>query len=513
MSSNNNKKLAKNTLILNIRLIVTLFISLYSSRLILKVLGIEDYGLYNLIGGFVALLSIITSSITGSISRFITYDLGKGDCEKLNDTFCTVMNVLFIFSVIVLIISSTFGFWFIDSYLNIPDSKIHSSYIVYTCSVIVFILNLLSIPYTSIVIAHEKMNFYAIMAIYDSIMKLLILILLLYWGEDKIVLYSILLAISSLINRIVYHIYCRINYAESNYKFKVNKKTFKEVMSFSVWMGIGSISGILKDQGGNILINIFFGLTLNAAYGIANQVRSLLLQFGNNIGMAISPQITKSYAEGNVSRSIDLTLFMVKCNATFMLLIVVPMLCETSNILNLWLDIVPSYSVEFVRIIACLTFISILNTSYGPIYLANGNIRNYQMIGSLILITYVPVTYIFLKIYSNETIPLIVASFYELFFLFANFICLKILINFPIIKFFKDVILRIILVGALSILVVLSSKSIFIMEGVMEFIIICIESSILVCFSTLYFILNKKERNIAINFIQEKFHYGHSNNI
>lgn len=513
MSSNNTKKLAKNTLILNIRLIITLIISLYSSRLILKVLGIEDYGLYNLIGGFVALLSIITSSITGSISRFITYDLGKGDLEKLNDTFCTVMNVLFIFSMIVLIIASTFGFWFIDSYLNIPDSKINSSYIVYSCSVIVFILNLLSIPYTSLVIAHEKMNFYAIMAIYDSLMKLAILSLLLWWGENKVVLYSILLAFSSLINRIIYHIYCRTKYAESNYKFKVNKKTFKEVMSFSVWMGIGSISGILKDQGGNILINIFFGLTLNAAYGIANQVRSLLLQFGNNIGMAISPQITKSYAEGNASRSIELTLFMVKCNATFMLLIVIPMLCETSNILNLWLNIVPSYSVDFVRIIVFLTFISIINSSYGPIYLANGNIRNYQMIGSIILITYVPVTYLLLKIYSYETIPLIVASSYELFFLFANFICLKILINFPLIAFFKDVLLRIILAGALSFIVVWYSKDVFNIDGIIKFIIVCIESSILVCFSTFYFILNKKERNIAVNFIQEKIHYGRSNNI
>lgn len=499
-----NRRIAKNTIILNIRLVITLCIALYSSRLVLQVLGVEDYGLYNLVGGFVGLLSIITSSITGSITRFLTLELGKGDMKTLNRTFCSVINVLIVMAVIVAFIAAIVGPWFINNYLTIPDNKVSAALIVFVCSAVVFILNLLSVPYTALVTAHEKMNFFAVMSIYDSVSKLVIIIFLQYYGSEKLVMYAIFLAIAALLNRIIYNIYCNRYFIESKFYFTYETKTMKQVLSFSVWMGIGSAAGILKDQGGNILINIFFGLILNASMGIATQVKGLVTQFANSIGVAISPQIIKSFASGDTNRSIDLTFWYVKCTGIFMLLIVIPILSETSYLLNIWLTNVPDYADVFVKLIICNTFFNTLNMGFGPIYLANGRIRNYQIFSTVVMLSYIPVSYILLRTIGHPTICLIVGLCIEILFLFTNYYCLKIQLRFPISIFFTKVIIKILFIAAISLMVTMLIRYFIQEECFARFIMNSIFSLLCTMSLAFSFLINEEERTKITKMIKNR---------
>jgi len=496
-----NKTIAKNTLALNIRLIITLLIALYTSRLVLNVLGIESYGLYNLVGGFVSLLTIITSSITGSITRFITYSLGVGDLEKLNKTFCSIVNVLILLSIITLIIAFIIGPWFIASYLNIPSDRIPAAITVYACSVIIFILNMMCIPYVSLVTAHEHMNFYAIMSVLDAVLKLGVIVLLNFYGTNKLCLYAFLLVLSTLVIQIGYRYYCRSHFLESRYRFIIDKKCFKEIMSFSLWIGLGSAAGILKDQGGAILLNIFFGLILNASMGIANQVKGVIAQFGNSIGLAISPQITKSYAENNNDRAISLTFYLVKCQSLFMMLVAIPLLVETQFILEMWLGIIPDFAIEIVQILICATFFNVLSMGYAPLFLAIGKIRNFEIISSGITICYIPICYFLLSRYHNPLICVIVSFFMEFIMCFVNYACLKVQVLFPFKRFVKELLLKVIIIALSSFLIVKYLQIIVALTPLVRLIFVVLASTTVVSLGSYFLLLSKKERSSLLSFV------------
>lgn len=511
--NNSNKRLAKNTIILNIRLIVTLFISFYSSRLVLKVLGVEDYGLYNLVGGFVSLLAIITSSITGAASRFITVELGRGNIGVLNSTFCSIVNVLMFFSFCVAVFAALFGPWFIVNYLTIPPSKINIAIFVFGCSVFVFVLNMLSVPYTALVTAHEHMDFYAVMSVYDSVSKLMIVILLSYFGEQKLLLYAFLLASAALINRLIYGAYCMRKFQEAKYHFIVDKTKIKQVLSFSFWMGIGSAAGILKDQAGNVIINMFFGLLLNASMGIATQIKGIIVQFGNSIGAAITPQITKSFAVNDFNRSIQLTYLYVKVVSLFMLIIAMPFLFETPFILKTWLNIVPNYSVEFVRIMIIVTFLNTISQGFGPLFLANGKIRTYQIIGACIVITYVPLCYLILCNLRNPLVCLLVSLGMEVILLFSNYYCLKVQIGFPILDFFKNVIGKIFVIVLLSGLFLIMLQLLMKDTSLLRAISTLLLSTVIIMISSFFLLFNNEDRKKILKAILKKTNYGSRINI
>lgn len=506
-SKSDNKKIAKNTIILNLRLLATILIGLYSSRLVLKVLGVEDYGLYSLVGGFVSMLSIVTTSITGAISRFITVEIGRGDFEKLKIVVCSVFNVLAVLSIFVAIVAAVIGPWFIENYLNVPSDKLDLAIVVYFFSVIVFILNILAIPYSSLVNAHEHMSFLALMSIYDSTSRLIIIFGLQYFGQDKLMLFSGLLAIAALINRIVYSIYCNKHFKESKYHFVYDKDVIRSILSFSVWMGVGSIAGILKDHGGNILVNIFFGLTLNAAYGIANQISHILSRFGTSIGLAISPQITKSYSSGNINRAIKLTYLYSKCEGIFMLFIVVPILTNTDYLLQIWLDEVPQYAVTFTQLISIVTFFHILSMSFGPLYLANGNIRNYQIFMSCVNILYLPICYFLLSEYHNPYLCLIVSIGLELFFVFANFICISFLLEFNFKFFLIRVLFPLFITAVLSVSVTYLVGYIDLEFNVCRLMLNTMVSIITICLISILFMLDVKEKTYLYDIILSKIHF------
>ena len=501
-NSDSNILIAKNTIVLNIRLVVVLAVNLVISRLVLQNLGVLDYGLYILVGGFVSLLSIITSSITGTAQRFITYELGKGDEPFLSRTFSNILNAISVIALVVIILGIVLGLVFIRDYLNIPPEKGNTALFVYFFSLITFVVNLLMVPYVALVNAHEHMQWYAIVSVIDAILKLIVVALLVLFPTGRVELYALLLAFESIIVLILYLFYCRRYFPESKYEKGFDVNIVKQIFSFSVWMGLGSTAGILKDQGSNILINLFFGLALNAAMGIANQIRSLLSQFANNIGMAIAPQITKSYAEGNVNRAISLTFFRTKCQGVFMLLIAIPVMIYTDEILGLWLGKIPEYSSVFVLQMCLVCIFNSLSQGYGPLFLAIGKIRNYQIFGSVLLLSYIPLTYFILKLTQDPRLCLLFNIFFELFFTFSNFYILKIKIDFPYLKFMREVIFRILVSFILTIVISFAFKEALGAETFVSILVGLFGVTLLFLIISYIIILDKSERLLVANYFK-----------
>lgn len=502
--NSSNSLIAKNTLILNIRLVIVLAINLIVSRLVLKNLGIEDYGLYALVGGFVSLLSIITSSITGTAQRFITYELGKSDKNILSITFSNILNALYLIAIVVIFIGTFIGVAIIRNYLNIPVEKNDTALFVYFCSLIVFVINLIIVPYIALINAHEHMHYYAIVSVSDAVMKLSVAIALMLFPSSRLEIYASLLIVISVIDYLLYYLYDKKNFPEAKFHRHYDKRIVKNMFSFSIWMGVGSAAGIIKDQAGSILINLFFGLTLNASMGIANQVRSLLGQFANNIGIAIAPQITKSYADGQINRSIRLTFFRTKCQGIFILFISIPILIYTEEILSLWFGYVPEYTVFFVRQMCIVSILNSLAQGFGPLFLAIGEIKQYQIFGSVLLLTYIPFTYIVLQLTHDPRLCLLFNIIFELLFVILNYYILKIKVNFPYGLFMNKVIARLsvcfvfTLAGGECIKYVVSPDYLFafIADIILTLIIFILVSYIIV--------LDESEKTLVIDYIRTK---------
>lgn len=274
-----NKRIAKNTLLLYFRMLLTILVGLYTSRVVLNTLGISDYGVYNIVGGVVTMLAFLNSAMVAASQRFISFELGTGDLEKLKKVFCTSVSIHITLAILILIVAETIGLWFVNAYLNIPLDRMEAANWVYQCSVLTLILTIISVPYNSCIVAHEHMRAFAYVSIVEVILKLAIVYLLLIGDFDKLILYAILIAVVAFIIRIIYGIYCKQNFEECTYHFLFDRKLFKEMFAFAGWSVIGNLGFSLKDQGSNIILNLFGGTTVNAARGIAMQVNGIISNF------------------------------------------------------------------------------------------------------------------------------------------------------------------------------------------------------------------------------------------
>lgn len=397
MSSNkiDNSRIAKNTILLYIRTFFVMAISLYTSRVILKVLGIEDYGVYQVIGGLVAMFSVISSSLSSAISRFITFEIGTGDNERLKRIFATSIVIQICISIIVVIFAEIFGLWFMHTSMNIPEGRMVAAEWVLHCSLITFCINLLSIPYNACIIAHEHMKAFAYVSIIEVILKLGIVFLIIYSPIDRLISYAILLTLVAISIRIIYTLYCHKHFDESRTKIMFDKTIFKEMFGFSGWSFFTATNSILNTQGVNMLINVFFGVTLNAARGIANQVESAVLQFVNSFTMAVNPQITKSYAVGDIDGMHLLVCRGAKFSFFAMFMISLPIICECEKILNIWLPIVPDYTIVFVQLSLILGMFDTMGASGYTACAATGKLKYYSLILTPIGLLEFPLTWIF----------------------------------------------------------------------------------------------------------------------
>lgn len=498
-----NLRIAKNTTYLYIRMLINMGINLYVSRVILDVLGVDDYGIYNVVGGFVSLLAIFTSTITSAAQRFITFELGTSDEKKLQQTFATIVCVILLLAAIILIVGEIFGLFFINRFLVIPDGRMAAAIVVFHCSVIAFVINLISIPYTAAVIAHENMNFFAIISILESVFKLIVVLSIAHLRFDRLCSYAVLLVVVAVLVRMIYWAYCKHYFEETTGRLVLVKNIFKNVFSYSVWVSIGASSSILKEQGVNVLINMFCGVAMNAARGVSMQVYSLANTFSGNLSQAIAPQITKSYAAGDTKRAISLTVFMTKVQGILSVLIIVPLFVEAEYVLNLWLKEVPYYAVTFTRYALLLCLARTLEGSHGPLFLATGKVKKIQIIGGGLMLLNLPLSYLFLCFGYEPACTMIIGIIMEMVVMFVVYYMLKQMLGFPIKEYYIKVVIPIVLLLIIAIIFPIYIKNL-ISESFGRLVLVTSTSTLLITILSLIMLFTKSERISLFNLTNRK---------
>lgn len=393
----NNKRIAKNTAMLYVRMFFIMAITFYTSRVVLQVLGVEDYGIYNVVGGVAAMFGFINGSLSGASSRFITFSLGKGDEKELCRVFNCVVTIHYLIAVMILIIAETFGLWFVMTQLVIPPERMEAALWVYQSAMLSMVIMLTSTPFNALIIAHERMSVFAYISVFEVIAQLGIVLLLFTLPFDKLEAYAVLIVMVQITVRVIYIGYCRHNFFESHYRLQWDKKYLREIFSYAGWTLSGNLAVVCYTQGVNVLLNLFFGPVVNAARGIAVQVQAGLMRFFSNFQTAVTPQITKSYAVNDLVYMHKLVLSSSRYSFYLMLLVSLPVLLETEYILQLWLGEVPDHTVSFVRI---LIFASMNYPLSGPTVIAihaTGDIKKFQLIEGGLLLTVVPVAFLLLK--------------------------------------------------------------------------------------------------------------------
>lgn len=444
MVSSDNERIAKNTMVLYLRMLFSLGVSLYTSRVILKVLGFEDYGIYSVVGGIITLFCFINGGLINATQRFITFELGKGNTKKLSQVFSSAIQIHAILSFIILILGETIGLYFLNEKMVIPTNRQDAAMIVYQCSIIATVVNLMSVPYNADIVAHEKMSAFAYISIVEVISKLLIVFLLLVIPGDNLVNYAIMMLVVQISIRFLYTTYCHKHFQETVYHHQINKSILKEMISFAGWSFWGNIAGILYTQGINILLNIFFGPVVNAARGIAVQVQGVVQQFVSNFQMALNPQITKSYAVSDMEKMHTLMFRSAKFSFFLLYLLTLPILFETEYILSLWLSSVPENTVIFTKLIL---IISLIYTTANPCVIANqatGKVKKYQAIVGGVLLLILPISYISLLLGAPAYSVFIVHLFIESIAQYFRMYLLKGLINLPVREYLKNIYIPII---------------------------------------------------------------------
>lgn len=494
-SVRNTKNIARNTLFLYIRSIVVMAVGIYTSRVVLKTLGVEDYGVYNVIGGFVSMFSILSASLVNASQRFISFEMGK-DYPQMNRIFSGTISIHLLLALIVLVLFESFGLWFLNTQLNICEDRMYAANWVFQCSVLTFCINLISVPYNASIIAHERMNVFAYISIYEAFAKLGIVYLLNVTGYDKLIVYAILMLTIAISLRFLYGYYCSRHFEECKFHFVFDKPLFKEMMGFIGWNFFGSTAGILSTQGISILINIYFGVALNAARGLADQVNNAINTFVNNFMTAMNPQITKSYAAGDYDYMKSLMVRGAKYSAVLYWLIALTVFVESDEILDIWLVEVPQYASVFLR----LTIIySIFKSLANPIYvgmLATGNIRNYQLIMGGLNISAFVLCYVLFAFGLGPEYGYISTIIIAVFQLFVRLKLISDIIpGFPKALFFRDAVLRALLViVASTAFVFMLKKTICVSSVYLEVLLVLLVSISIVTLLTCFVALSKSER-------------------
>ncbi len=491
-----NKRIAKNTVLLYIRMIVMIIIGLYTSRVVLQVLGVKDYGVYNAVGGVVTMFSILSNSLSTAVSRYLTFELGRGDKNKLREVFSSSINVQVTIALIIVILGGLIGGWFLNCHMNIPQERMEAANWVLYCSLLSFAVGLISIPYTATITAHERMDVYAYMTILEAVLKLVIVFALYLSPFDKLTSYAILLLIVSIIIRVIYGVFCEKHFSECKYTWNPNKKLLKELSSFAGWTFFGNASWVFNTQGINILMNIFFGVTVNAARGIAMQVESLVTQLVNNFMTALNPQITKSYASGDLENMHQLICRGAKFSFFLMLVLAIPISLETENILYLWLGKVPEFSVIFVR----LTFLSIISTVLGNTLvtgqLATGKVKKYQITMTLIGVWVFPLTWLAYQLGGSPVWAYVFFIIIYFALVFVRLYMVKDLIKLSWRRYLNEVIVKSIFVGVISLIAPFACYIIMPHSILRTFVVFLV--SFISCGIVIYWLGMYKQERLAI---------------
>lgn len=441
-----SKIIAKNTFFLYIRMFLTMIVSFYSSRIVLEQLGVSDYGVYGLVGGIVAMFGFFNSSMTSTTQRYLTIDIGEGDLVRLQKTFSATLTIHIGIALLVMLLAETIGLWYINSIMVFPKQRTFAVNVVYQFSIATAFLGIIQIPYNALIIAKERMNIYAYVSILEALLKMLIVFLLLLFEYDKLITYAILIFLVANLIRLIFQIYCRKNFKESKYYFEYDKNTYGELLGFTGWNSLGSIALLLSTQGNNLILNLFFGTGVNAAFGISTLVQGVILSFAHNFQTAVNPQIIKLYAIRNFQQMQKLIFLTSKFSFYLLLILVTPVLLNTDYILKLWLKVVPEYTVIMVNLSLINILIEILSFSLIVGIQAKGNLKQFQLVLGTLVSLNLPISYLVLKMGGNPYSVFVILIMISVFSLFFRLFFLNKLLGFKTLNFVKKVLFPVFIV-------------------------------------------------------------------
>lgn len=453
MPTADNKKIAKNTLYMYIRMGVTILIGFYTSRVVLRTLGVSDYGIYNAVGGIVSLFIFLNTAMTQATQRFMSYELGKGNKENLNRTFSMCLNVHILIAALIVLLCEVVGLWLLYNKMIIPEGRMNTAFWVFQFSIFTCVMNITQVPYNATLYSHEKFNIVAGLQILQSLLNLGFVIALQYIPFDKLLVYAfnVMLVQTSII--MLNRTYDIRHFPECHYKLFWDKEMFKQIMGYSSWSLAGDLANTLANQGVNILSNMFFGPAVNASRGIATQVNTAVSSFVGNFQGASIPQIVKLYAQGEKEPMVKLVISSSKISFFLFYILVLPICLEMHMLLYIWLQQVPEYMVAFSR----LSLLIVLTQSLGGTLLfviqATGRIKRYQMMSSIFNLSIFPITYVLFKLGFNPTAPFILTILIKMVVDITIYINVRYLADFPIMRFFKEVLMKIIIIGLVGAIV------------------------------------------------------------
>lgn len=501
----NNKRIAKNTLLLYFRMLVIMGVGLYTSRITLSVLGASDYGINNVVGGVVVMASFLNGGLTAATQRFISYELGRADKERLGKVFSSSLLIHASMAVIIFLVAETVGLWFVNNCLNIDESRMVAANWVYQCSILSFMVSIISVPYNSCIVAHERMSAFAYISILEAALKLIVAFCLVFIMIDKLILLGLLWLAVSVIIRLCYGVYCKRHFEECTVRFSVDRQLLREMTSFSGWSMFGNLGFIGRDQGANVILNIFTGTTLNAARGIGLQVSSLVNQFSTNFSMAMNPQITKTYAAGEIETCCNLVYEGAKFSFYLLAIISIPVIVNCDYILGLWLGNVPPYTSQFLILALVVAMLYSLTQTVTVAIQATKKLKVFQIGIFLLLFSELPFVWLILR--NNlppyiVMIPQIVSSVIAILFRF--YLLKKYVPVFRWTRYVFDVLLRSTLVVAVSLAISVVVKR-QVSDSFIHLVVTTLFSMALTTMIIYLLGLNAKERTLARNNINKAF--------
>lgn len=507
-SSANNKRIAKNTLLLYVRMLFMMCVSLFTSRITLAALGVTDYGIYNVVGGMVAMFSILSGSLSVTIGRFITVEVGKGDKEKLETIFSTSILIQIFMALVICLIAEVAGVWFLNNKMVIPIDRLYAAHWVLQLSILTFIVNLISVPYNAVIIAHEKMSAFAYISILEVVLKLVIVYLLYVSSIDKLIVYAVLLALVAVVIRIVYGSYCKRHFEEAHYKFRLDKNLLREMFGFIGWAFWGNAMVVLKDQGTNVLLNLFCGPAVNAARGVAMQVNNAVFSFVQNFMMAVNPQITKSYSIGNITDMHKLIIRSAKFGFFILMILIMPICANINYILDFWLVEVPEHTANFIVLVLLYSLFDCYGSPLITGVLAEGGIKRYEIALSLIYFVNFVASYVFLKMGMPPEVVFVLNIVFKIFVVAVLLWHSHLRYSFPVGLFIRKCLLR-----TLAIFIISSAFVYFLpvsgQNGFSGFVISTI-TIIVVCSALVYFAgMTRNEAAYIRGFVASRLHLKH----
>ena len=502
-TTSNNKRIAKNTIMLYIRMFISMLVGLYTSRVVLATLGVEDYGIYGVVGGVVGMMGFLNASMSGATSRFLTFELGRGDKERLAKTFSSALIVHIGIAIVVLILAETVGLWFLCNKLNIPAERMQAAHWVYQLSILSAMFGITQVPYNAAIIAHEKMDVYAYVEILNVSLKLLIVYLLCIGNFDKLILYASLMLAVSILIMMVYRIYAIRQFPEAHFHWIWDKTYLRPLLSFSGWDLYGNACVIARQQGTNFLINIFYGVVYNAASGIATTVQGTISGLAFNIILAFRPQIIKQYAKGNVEDMSKLVGNAVCFTTILFGCMSIPLILETHYIMKAWLGVIPEKSEIFCQILLIASFLGLLNNIWNTCIHATGKIKEISIFSGTFFLISLPIIYVVFQFKAPVESAYLVFILSIVFVNVSNLLIIKkkipkLKLNFVFLNYIKVII---VLMASYYITSLFKAQM---QETFIRLLVDCFICWIIIFASSFIFILNKKQKKSIISKICPK---------